>query len=159
ASRGFEGRDIVLWKRLQAEPAALEHEENRYEVLGNTIIRCKRDIEDLEADLKSDTKSRDFWDKNNLAQINKDYVLVLTFRGYVPITRQQLDEIVKKSKGRVPATTPITEEFRVAAVKFFAEEVESSNAELESVHKKLAKSQEEQSKLPVENLAEQRRIS
>src|SRR5262249_23622030 len=70
-----------------------------------------------------------------------------------------LDEIVKKSKGRVPATTPITEEFRVAAVKFFAEEVESSNAELESVHKKLAKSQEEQSKLPVENLAEQRRIS
>jgi hypothetical protein len=158
ASRDFEARDIVLWKRLQVEPAALEHEENRFEMLATSKVRYERALESDTEELKELVAAREFWEKNTAAAIDKDYALVMTFDGLRRVSRKDLEQIQKK-QGRVFQTRPITEGFREAILKDLAETVEFMEKEVATDRRKLDKASEEQSKLQVDNLEEQRRIA
>ncbi len=156
--RGYEGRDIVLRKWPQREPAALEHEESRFELLEAKKNFFERTIKEIEEELKDDDKDKKFWQDSKLADINKDLVLVATTRGFQPISRVQLEKI-RKSQGRIPTTREITKEYRDEIVEALVEEIKSLDTDLKDVRKKLAKAVDEQSKLRVDNLAEQRRIT
>src|SRR5947208_11372224 len=75
-----------------------------------------------------------------------------------PIARKQL-EMIQKAQGKVFATAPITDLFRQDVVSDLTETADELRSDLASAQKKLAKAVEEQSKLRVDNLAEQRRIT
>ena len=156
--RGFEGRDIVLRKWPQREPAALEHEESRFELLEAKKSFFERVVKELEEDIRDHARGKKTWETTKLEDLNKDYALVATIQGFRPITRKQL-EAARKAQGRIFATRDITEEFRAEYVREYIDELEAFEQELAAARKKLAKTTDEQSKLRVDNLAEQRRIT
>jgi hypothetical protein len=158
SARDFEARDIVLWKRLQREPGALETGESRYELLDAQKNHYQRALKESEDEVKGVKKAKDYWHAKSAEEINKEYALVLTVRGLEPVSRKEL-EAFRKAQGRLPFTKNITEDYRVEVLKRLGEDLEEMDADIASSNRKLAKASEEQRKLPVENLAEQRRIT
>ncbi len=158
AKRGYEGRDIVLRKWPQRDPAALEYEESRFEVLEARKSRLEREIKAWADEMVDDKKEWEYWRDTKAAEIAKKIVLVRTLFGARPISRAEV-EAFRKSTGEQPATREITEDFRADWAKELGLQYESYEQELENKQKRLARAVEEQSKLRVDNLAEQRRIT
>ncbi|MBI2805630.1 MAG: hypothetical protein HYX68_11690 [Planctomycetes bacterium] len=157
ASRGFVGRDIVLKKWPQREPAALEHEENRYEILESQKNYFERELRDLGEELKAYQKSRDYWQTKSAREINEEYALVEMPVGPRPVPRKQIEAI--RRTGRLVFARDVTEEFRAVYNSEWKDDIEGIETEIKTFRKKLDRAIEEQGKLRVENLAEQRRIT
>lgn len=158
AKRGYDGRDIVLKNWAKREAAALEHDESRFEILETKKSHLERDIKEWADEMIDDKKERDYWINTKIEEIGKDHLLVLTQIGMRVVPRREV-EAFRKTTGRVPTSREINEEFRAKFAKELSEQYESYEQELESKRKKLAKAIDEQSKLRVDNLAEQRRIT
>ena len=118
----------------------------------------ERDIKEWSNEMIDDKKERDLWANSTVDEINKLFVIVRTTFGFAMIPRKELDAYIK-STGKEPPTRPITEEMRSDRARELSADYESYEQELVIKQKKLAKVNEEQSTLRVDNLAEQRRIS
>ena len=158
ATRGFEGRDIVLKKWPERTAAALEPEESRYEILDNKKATFERVLKAQNEELKDLEKAYKTWHGTPLPDLQKEYVIARTNRGFMPLPRIEIERI-RKQQGVNPITREFTAADRDEMVAEITESLEEIREDIKTFQKKLAKAIEEQSKLRVENLAEQRRIT
>jgi hypothetical protein len=160
ATRGYEGRDIILkkgWGR-RLEPTVLTHAENRYEVLEAQRKNFER-ISALQREERAEVaKQVNSWKTATLAEINKQFVLVETVRGLVLMPKERLEQI-RKQIGRLPPYQGLSEEDRKEFVDQFQAELDEADTAINQVKERLDKVKEEQGSLRVEDLAEQRRIT
>jgi hypothetical protein len=157
-ARDFEGRDIVLWKRLQDEPAALEHEESRYEMLEAKKTNYDRILKERDEELKEARDDKKYWETSSIEEINKRYVLVQSFQGWAQITRKELEEF-RKAQGRIPPTAKITEDYKTKEIAEWVEIIDALESEMTLKKERLEKTIVEKGRLRVDNLEEQRRIA
>jgi hypothetical protein len=157
AARGFESRDIVLKKWPQRDAAALEHEENRYEILEAQKNHFERTLRLLDDKLKDYKEQQQYWMTKSAKEISKEWALVNTLFGLRPVPRSELE--AARKRGRIILASDVTEEFREFYNAEWKDDIEGIESEIKSGRKKRDKAIEEQSKLRVENLKEQRRIT
>lgn len=153
--RGYESRDIVL--RRGREPAALEQEESRYEMLEGKKKLLEVDIKDWVDDMVNDKKKRDYWQQSSFEEVVKEYLFGFERGRPIPVARSQVEAFRKK--GFRVFVHELTEDIQKEIAKNYAEDYELYEQELATKQKKLAKAIDEQSKLRVDNLAEQRRVT
>ncbi len=159
ASRGFEGRDVILkYKWPRPEATVLDHQENRFEILEAQKGSLNRILGQQAESLDELAKLKKFWKSTPLAEINKQYVLVETIQGILPVDIEQLQRI-RQQTGRIPPARKVSEAYREEYAKLVEEEHEELDGILKKNREKLAKISEEQSSLRVEDLAEQKRIT
>ncbi|MBI1829840.1 MAG: hypothetical protein HYR84_00150 [Planctomycetes bacterium] len=166
AARGFEGRDIVLWKNLlgpDKAAAALEFEESRYEVLELMKGRFQDEIETLDDEVKEYLQAKALLDAQKIDEFNRSFVFFFfPAEGYRPKTREwvvrQIEE-ARKVGALIRPPLQVTKDTRDTGLKLVNDGIDYNTKELATYRKKLDKVLTEQAKLPVDNLGEQRRVT
>jgi hypothetical protein len=159
ATRGFEGRDIILkhkWPR--PEPTVLAHEENRYEILEAQRKNLERGLKRQREEQQELTKRLKEWQNVSLPELNKQFALVETVQGLVLVGWERLEQY-RKQTGRLPAHRKLSEADRAEFVQQYREGLSEMDNVLSQIGQRFDKVKEEQGKLHVEDLAEQRRIT
>lgn len=157
ASRGFETRDIILKKMLR-EATVLTHDENKFERVEAQRTSLERGLKEVEAESKDLAQRQKVWGESSLAELNKKYAIVQSFQGLVIVEWSFLEKI-RKERGALPPFKRLTEADRQDHLDAVAEAMQENADALKRGKEKLARLNDEKSKLNVDNLAEQRRIT
>jgi hypothetical protein len=162
ATRGFEGRDIILkrgWGR-KLEPTVLTHDENRYETLEAQRNNFERAVKAEREERQEFAKDIEEWKKASLDELNKRYVLVETQRGIILQTQKALEEARKKfGSSRLPPLYKIDDKFRSLYLENRQESLDEADEVLKQLGDRLVRVKDEQGKLHIDELAERRRIT
>ncbi len=162
ASRGFDGRDIILKLWPGARPGVLTYEENEYERLEIQLANTELDIDDLQKRKKFWTEEKRFWESSSLEEINKKYALVPVIRGIFrrlePVEIAELEAARKKGE-RIPPLSRVTEPIKREWIAEIIDDLAGYEEGLQRSTERRAQLRERMAKLPVEDLAEKRRIA
>ncbi len=160
-ARGFDYRDIILKKWGQTprpEPAVLTHDENKFERLEAQNANFQRAIKELQEEAKDIVQEQQTWEKASLAELNKKYAVVQTIQG-AALVGWDVMERIRKERGGLPPYRKISERDRTLRLEGLQDDAKANADTLNQVQTKLAKLSDEKSRLNVENLEEQRRIT
>lgn len=158
-TRGYEYQDIILktW-RPRLEPTVLTHEENKFERLEGLLRNLDGLITDLKDDRQELGKDETVLRSKSLREVNKAFALVETIRGATIIDRSYVEGLVKKGVAP-PPMKDLTEEDRQEYLQFVQETLESVDKKLQKTERRREQLALEKTKLNIENLTEQRRIT
>lgn len=161
-SHNFDAVDIILkkWSRFAPpEPAAYTFGESRFERLEEQRVALERVIKVREQQVTKTEQELKTWKETPLEKLNQLYTILLVQGWAQPrILKAEALEEVKKAK--VPFKQfEISERLRRELVEEYGLDLEELQIDLREARKDLDQVTEEQRKLPVENLEEQRRIT
>jgi hypothetical protein len=163
AEHGFDSGDIILkqWPSRRGgmpEPAVLTLDEFKYQRLELDLAQIDatvKSIREQEGELK---RLRSDWSTMAAPELAKKYAIVRTLMGPQVVAKAVVDDLRKRS-GREPPQVPIVEETKRSYLEYLGEILPEIADTLKQVEQRRAEKAEEQSRLNVEGLAEQRRIA
>jgi hypothetical protein len=159
-TNGFLTRDIILkkWTRV-APPQAdiLTYDEGEFERLSEQIKRLNTNLKRMDEGLAEMREERKLWADSSLEKLNKQFTIVINPLGAFIAPVEKVEEV--KKSGRKVNTAKIEQEHRQQFLENHDIEIKNLETIIASQRQQLDEINQEKSKLKVENLAEQRRIT
>jgi hypothetical protein len=159
AARGFDVRDVILTKGLEAgapEPVVQTRDENKYEELEEKLAELETSVKELEKvqqEMSADLKK---FKDSTLEDLNKTYCLVGEDQELV--TKAEVEAAEKKLKRKIP-TEPLKEDHRRVLVRQMEVRLVPLELSVNQERKERDATAQEMKGLNVEDLIEKRRIS
>ena len=161
-AHGISGMDVILKMWPGAKPVVLTYGESEFERLEVQMNLVQANLKELKERQEFWTAEKKFWESSTLAQINKKYGLVPVVRGIFrrlePIEMAEI-EAARKAGERVPPVTPINDEFKRDWLDEIKEDLVDYNEGLARFNERREALEKRIAALPVEDLAEKRRIA
>jgi hypothetical protein len=159
AARGFDVRDVILTKGLEAgapEAVVQTRDENRYEELEDQLAELETSVKEMEKGYEKMTAELKKFKDSSLEDLNKVYCLV--GEDHELVTKAVVEAEEKRVKQQIP-TDPLKEEHRRSVVRLMETRLIPLELSLNSERKERDATEKEMKGLNVEDLVEKRRIS
>lgn len=157
-SFGFKTQDIILRSQTMDEPTAFTFDENEYETLDELRIELEESEKELKKRIQLVSDELKLWQSSSLEELNKKFIYVGVEGRYRLVERPVYDKLVKS--GRTLPTSHVDDKDRQRELQSVEASLTVLQLNLEKeVEPELKKVREQQKKLNIENLEEQRRIT